>query len=105
MAVEDADDLAAFFDTDDFALSAVYRVGGTGAGVAIAVLPARADRSVSLFGQDSVTDAAVFKVRVAEVQAPAEGDTITVDGTLYTVQGVPKRDDSRAIWTVEAREE
>jgi hypothetical protein len=105
MSVEDADDLAVFFDADDFAISAVYRVGGVGGGVAIPVLASRADRLLSMYSESAVTDAAVFLLRVSDVAAPAAGDTITVGGVTHTVQGVPKRDGSRSIWTVEAPEE
>ena len=102
---EDADDIAGFFDTEDgFALSATYRAGGAGSGTVIPMLPFRPDRGVSLFGQETVSATGGFLIRVFDVAAPAAGDTIEVDGTTYTVQGAPLRDETRALWSVEARE-
>ena len=40
---------------------------------------------------------------VSEVVAPAEGDTIEADGTVYVIQGEPIRDAERLVWTVDAR--
>lgn len=102
---EDADDLAAFFDAEDgFAVMATYRAGGTGGGTGIPVLPTRPDRSASLFGQPSAHPSGGFLIRVSDAPALASGDTLVIAGVTYTVQGVPLRDDTRAIWTVEARE-
>ena len=103
---EDVEDLAGFFDTEDgFALSATYRAGGAGGSTRITVLPSRPDRGVSLFGQEVVSATGGFLIRVSDVAAPAAGDTIEVGGTTYyTVQGEPLRHETRALWTVEARE-
>lgn len=102
---EDAEDIAGFFDTEDgFALSATYRVGGAGGGTVIPVLPSRPDRGVSLFGQETVSSTGGFVIRVSDVAAPAAGDTLEISGVTYTVQGEPVRDETRVLWSVEARE-
>ena len=42
-------------------------------------------------------------IRASEIAAPAENDTIVVDGSTYVIQGEPIRDAERLIWTIEAR--
>ncbi|QLH37697.1 MAG: hypothetical protein HWD60_00010 [Defluviicoccus sp.] len=42
-------------------------------------------------------------VRVSEVAAPVEGDSIEVSDTVYVIQGEPIRDIERLVWTIEAR--
>lgn len=39
---------------------------------------------------------------VAEVPAPAEGDTFEADGVTYRIQGRPERDVQRLTWRCEA---
>ena len=49
------------------------------------------------------SDAVTFKVRVADVPLPAEGDTIVDQaGTAYTVQGAPTRTMRGLAWLIEA---
>ena len=45
----------------------------------------------------------MFDIRASEIAAPAEGDTIVVDGSTYVIQGEPIRDAERLVWTIEAR--
>ncbi len=102
---EDADDIAGFFDTEDgFALPATYRVGGVGGGMVVHVLSFRPDRGVALFGQKTVSETGEFLIRVCDVALPTAGDTIEAIGTIYTVQGEPLCNETRTLWTIEARE-
>ncbi|KAA0677780.1 hypothetical protein [Roseomonas genomospecies 6] len=49
------------------------------------------------------SDAVTFKLRVADVPTPTEGDTITdADGAGYVVQGAPSRTMRGLVWLVEA---
>lgn len=81
MAVESADDLAVFFDVDDFGVAATYQgatVNGifdndfieveTGAGVGVALQQPR------------------FVCRSADVLGVVEGHTLTISGNDYTVR-------------------
>ena len=45
----------------------------------------------------------MIDIRVSEVAAPAEGDTIEVNGMVYVIQGEPIRDVERLVWTIEVR--
>ena len=49
------------------------------------------------------TTTAIFDVRINQVAAPQAGDTLVVEGEAFVIQGTPKRDDGRLIWTLEAR--
>ncbi|MDJ0685395.1 MAG: hypothetical protein QNJ84_11890 [Alphaproteobacteria bacterium] len=101
--VEDAEDIAAFFDVEDgFARSALYRPGGVGDGFVIPVLPSRPDRTATLFGQETLSDTGAFLIRVSDAAAPAAGDTLEVDGTVFTIQGEPARDEEQAVWRIKA---
>jgi len=98
---EDADDLACFFDTDGFALSAIYKTGGTGDGVTIPVLPALAQDSVSVFGQEVISEGYSYVVRASDVTQPAEGDTVEVNGSVRTVKADPVAGLTRTIWKID----
>lgn len=48
-------------------------------------------------------ETSVFDVRVSEVEEPEAGDTLTVDGATFVVQGEPVRDRERLVWTLDVR--
>ena len=66
------------------------------------VIISEPDVAVALGGDTVVTDSAVLQCLVSDVATPTKGDTFTVAGVVYTVRGVPQRDISRLIWTMEA---
>ena len=81
----------------------VYRAGGADPGIAVRVIVRRPDR-IGDFGETRiVSETMIFDVRASEIAAPAEGDTLDVDGVTYVIQGKPMRDAERLIWTIEAR--
>ncbi|HUX16664.1 MAG TPA: hypothetical protein VMW52_09345 [Phycisphaerae bacterium] len=83
-------------------VAAVYVPAG-GAPVDVRVIAKRPD-VVADFGETRIHAAtAVFEVRVAEVPSPAAGDTITLDGETFVVQGEPVRDAERLVWTLDVR--
>ncbi|CAA6605803.1 conserved hypothetical protein [Rhodospirillaceae bacterium LM-1] len=91
------------FANPDIARTVLYRSSGVGDGVAVRVIARRPDREVA-FGDIAVqTSTALFEVRVAEVANPAEGDSITLDGETFIVQGEPERDADRLIWLLDTR--
>ena len=75
-----------FFDTDDLALSVTYKAGGQGSGSAVPALITYGEED----GDDGryYRDQATAIVAVRDVAAPAEGDTITVGSTVWTVRQV-----------------
>jgi hypothetical protein len=81
----------------------VYRAGGADPGVSVRAILRRPDR-IGEFGETRIlTKTTMFDIRASEIAAPAEGDTIVVDGSTYVIQGEPIRDAERLIWTIEAR--
>ena len=93
----------ALFADPNLGLDATYRVGVADPGVPVRVILRRPDR-VGEFGETRIVAATLLiDVRVGEVAAPAEGDTVEVDGTVYVIQGAPIRDAERLVWTIEVR--
>ena len=91
------------FADPNLAVDAVYRAGGADPGIPVRVIVRRPDR-VGEFGETRiVAETVMIDIRVSEVAAPAEGDTIEVNGTVYVIQGEPTRDAERLVWTIEAR--
>lgn len=83
------------------AVDAVYTPDG-GEGAEVRAIPVLGDPRTSFNAGTFVRDSAVFLVATAAVANPAEGDTITVDGSDYRVQGAPERDERRLHWRIEA---
>lgn len=93
----------ALFADPHLGIDTVYRAGGGDPGIPVRVILRRPDR-VGEFGESRiVAKTVVIDVRVSEVAAPGDGDTIEVGGTLYVIQGAPIREAEQLIWTVEAR--
>ena len=91
------------FADPNIARTAVWRPGGSGDGIPVRAIARRPDREAE-FGDIAVhTATAVFEVRVSEVPNPAEGDTISLDGETFIVQGEPARDAERLVWTLDTR--
>ena len=91
------------FANPDIARDVVWRPRGIGDGIPVRAIVRRPDRNAE-FGDIVVHMAtAVFEVRVSEVPAPAEGDTITLDGETFVLQGEPVRDAERLVWAIDTR--
>ncbi|MCP5364105.1 MAG: hypothetical protein H6905_02535 [Hyphomicrobiales bacterium] len=82
---------------------AVYRVGGAGSDIPVRIILRRTDE-IGNFGETRIiAETVVIDVPVSEIAAPAEGDTFTIGGETFVVQGEPVRDAERLVWTLEAR--
>lgn len=91
------------FADPHIARTALWRAGGGGEGIPVRVISRRPDR-IAEFGETRVAvPTAMFDVRVSQIPAIAEGDTLEIDGALFAVQGEPLKDAEGLIWTVEAR--
>lgn len=86
----------------ELARDAVWRAGGDGQGVPVRVMARRPDRIVDFGDTRVAVPTAMFDVRVSEVPAIAEGDSIEIDGAVFVVQGEPLRDAESLVWTMEA---
>ncbi len=103
MAVETSEDLACFFDFDEFGVSAEYEKTD-GSKTNIIVLHKNPDETIEFGDTTIITDTNVFKVRVSEVSAPVKGDKIKISSDVFAVQDKPKADNKRQIWTISARQ-
>ena len=91
------------FADPNLGTDAAWRAGGADPGMPVRVIVRQPDR-IGNFGETRIVAATlVIDVRVSEVAAPAEGDTIERNGTVYIIQGEPLRDGERLVWTIEAR--
>lgn len=84
-------------------VDAVYTPAG-GDPVTIKVMPRRPDEVLDIGETMIVTGTNIFDIRIADIEEPAEGDTLEFKGKTYVVQGPPQaRDPDRLIWTVDMR--
>lgn len=94
---------SSLFADRNLASDAIYRPGGTGAGVSVRVVVSSPDR-ITAFGEGRfVTDTVLIAVRVADAPGLGSGDTIEVDGVQFEVCTDPVRDANRLVWSAEAR--
>ena len=96
MAVEDAADLAGFFEDSEFAAAAVFTPSG-GSGVPVTLLMARPQVSAGLGGLGISAPQRIALVRKSEIAAPARGDALAVGAETLIVKEVTL-DDSGLIW-------
>ena len=91
------------FADPNLGLDAVYRAGGADPGLPVRVMLRRPDR-IDAFGETRLVAATTLvDIRVAEIAAPEEGDSVVMGGETFIVQGQPLRDAERLVWTLEVR--
>ena len=91
------------FADPNLGVNAIYRADGETPATMIRAIIRQPDR-VATFGETRIAAATtIFDIRTSDIIAPAEGDTIEMNGTVYFIQGEPIRDAERLIWTIEAR--
>lgn len=83
---------------------ATYTPAG-GSAADVKVIPVQPDEVEDLLGGTRVkSETTVFELRVSDVAAPANGDTLVHDGQTYTVKDAPERRDRlRLVWTLSTR--
>lgn len=97
--------IGTLFEDPNLAVDALWRAGGAGAGIPVRAVRRDPDTVVSYRDGRYVVDTVFLDLRIAEVPGLAQGDTLEVDGAVYTMIGNPVRDRDRLIWTIGAREE
>jgi hypothetical protein len=91
------------FADPNLGADAIYRAGGSGEAITLRVIIRQPDR-VGTFGETRIaTETTIVDIRTSDIAAPAEGDTIEMNGIVYVIQGEPIRDAERLVWTIEAR--
>jgi hypothetical protein len=72
-------------------------------GRSIRALVRRPERDIEFSDITVHTGTAVFEIRRREIPAPQAGDVIVHDGDSFVVQGEPRLDAERLIWTLDTR--
>jgi hypothetical protein len=62
----------------------------------------KAPDEVTAFGAAQIlSDTTIIDVRVSEMANPKPGDGVSIGAENFVIQGEPKRDRDRLIWTLE----
>jgi hypothetical protein len=91
------------FADRNMAVDALWLAGGTGPGVAIRVIRKSPDEIIPFGAGRILSETTQFDARVADMPTPAPGDLIQIGGENFTLQGEPKLDRERLIWTLNTR--
>jgi len=98
VAVETADDLAAFFDVDEWGETATYTpAGGQPATVTIVRARAHALAELGAVGVNLPDETAY--ARASEIASPAPGDTLAIGNESYRIERADQ-DALAAVWTL-----
>jgi len=91
------------FADANMAVDALWFAGGTGPGVAVRVIRKSPD-DVTPFGAGRIlSETTQMDARVADMPTLAPCDLITIGAEAFTIQGEPKLDRERLIWTLNTR--
>lgn len=107
--------VASLFADPLMAVDAIYRVGGLGSGVLVRVIVQAPDQVQQVLGARLQAETVLLEVQTADAPDLKAGDTLELveldpatglpvgPGELRRVQGEPKRDRLRLVWTVDTR--
>ena len=91
------------FADANMAVDALWFAGGTGPGVAVRVIRKSPDE-ITPFGAARIqSETTMLDARVTDMPTPAPGDLIRIGLEDLILQGEPKLDRERLIWTLNMR--
>jgi hypothetical protein len=91
------------FADANLAVDALWFARGTGPGIVVRVIRKSPDE-VSPFGAGRIlSETTQLDARVADMPTPASGDLIRIGLEDFILQGEPKLDRERLIWTLNTR--
>ena len=91
------------FADRNMAVDAIWFAGGTGSGAAIRVIRKSPDE-ITPFGAGRIlSETTLLDARVTDMATPAPGDLIRIGLEDFLLQGEPKLDRERLIWTLNTR--
>lgn len=93
--------LAALFADPNLSVSAIWRAGGLGGGVACRAILSKPDDVVEFASSRARIGTHVAEIRITEAPDLARGDTLEISGTVWRVQGAPQRDIEGLTWSAE----
>ena len=95
--------MTAIFADRNMAVDALWLSGGVGPGVAVRVIRKSPDE-ITPFGAGRIlSETTLLDARVADMPTPAPGDLINIGLESFIIQGEPKLDRERLIWTLDMR--
>ena len=92
--------LDALFQDVNLGLDATWYPAG-GAPVPIRAIRKAPDEVTSFGSAQILSETTLVDVRVSEIPDPKPGDGISIGADNFTIQGEPKRDRDRLLWTLE----
>jgi hypothetical protein len=93
--------LGVLFADPNLSIPALYQQSGVGVECKIRVMRRNPDRVVEFGAARLVSDSVVLDVRVSDCPDLAAGDRFEITGEIFVVQGTPRRDRERLVWTVD----
>jgi hypothetical protein len=96
-----AEALGVLFSDPNLSTPALYQQAGIGPEVAFRVMRRSPDRMVEFGAARLVSDGVVLDVRISDCPELAAGDRLEIGAEIFLVQGTPKRDRERLVWTAE----
>jgi hypothetical protein len=92
--------IVSLFTDPNLAVDAIY-APTAGGSKSVRVITHNPDL-IQSFGQSVIeSPSLVLVAQVADCQSLAQGDTFTIAGVVYTVQGQPRRNAERLVWEVD----
>ena len=91
------------FADRNMAVDAIWFAGGTGPGIAIRVIRKSPDEITPFGAARVLSETTQLDARVADMPTPASGDLIRIGSEDFILQGEPKLDRERLIWTLNTR--
>ncbi len=70
---------------------------------AVRIITRRPDDLAGIEGLTIATESTLVDVRVKDIASPVAGDEIEIGGERFVVQGKPRRDRLRLIWSLDVR--
>ena len=96
-----AEALGVLFSDPNLSTPALYQQAGIGPEVAFRVMRRSPDRMLEFGATRLVSDSVVLDVRISDCPELAAGDRLEIGAEIFLVQGTPKRDRERLVWTAE----
>ena len=91
------------FADANMAVDALWFAGGTGPGIAVRVVRKSPDE-ITPFGAGRIlSETTLLDARIADMPTPAPGDIVNIGIESFIIQGEPKLDRERLIWTLNTR--
>ena len=95
--------MSRIFADANMAVDALWFAGGTGPGVTVRVIRKSPDEITPFGAARIMSETTVLEARVADMPTPAPGDLIRIGPEDFLLQGEPKLDRERLIWTLNMR--